>query len=206
MLDKSQKQIVEEFESPVLVSLNFGCGRITLIVEKIKFLARKGVSLNSIVVFVKSLSSEREILRRLCEEDLGEVRVFEIGRFCKSFVRKNFGHFKFLNEYQKKFFFYDYVSQNDFRSSNKKHDKGNFSEDLYSSISYLQKFKTIDELSLENFTSRLSKLDIIYAMASYNNFKKENNFLDSEDCLFSALRILKEREKEFCEFEHVFYS
>ncbi len=89
-LNESQLKACNNIEGPLIVSAGPGTGKTFLVIEKIKYLIKKGVKENEILAITFSRKAAEEIKDRL-SDSLGffhNVQIFTFHSFAENIIRK----------------------------------------------------------------------------------------------------------------------
>ena len=203
MLNAQQKKVVEILDRPVIVTAGPGTGKTQTIIHKIEHLLSKKFAEESILVLTFSDKAAEELTHRI--EKLTKKKIF--GRTFHSFAQEIIEEYsrsipevsnkRILIEETDSLFFFN-KNLEDFKLSSveigNRRDEIVFS--LYNAIMKLKENgitpKNLDKIECDSIQT---KIDLLNAYAKYENYKKQNHFLDFSDLLIICLNLIKKNEK-----------
>lgn len=194
-LDESQRKALEFITGPIRVLAPAGSGKTKTLINRIAYLLNKGVDSNSILALAFNKKAAEEMRQRLSDKQIPvSNRLEEEGVAVRTF--HSFGYEIIRNELN--WSFDEKNSKKDTRKFLEKaierhhhivYERNRDSLDSY--LEALRKTKMeiphIDEVAIEQDKEYVPFKDIFY---SFLDYQKEHNFINFDDMIYMALRLL----------------
>ena len=199
-LNESQLKACNNIEGPLIVSAGPGTGKTFLVIEKIKYLIKKGVKENEILAITFSRKAAEEIKDRL-SDSLGffhNVQIFTFHSFAENIIRKYHANlnlnedFILMDKMQSIVFLEDHIF--DFEL-NVIRPVSNPYKDVEKLLNLFSKFEdnfiSPEEILNKEFKSEEER-ECAYLYKKYFELKIQESKLEFNDLIFLCLKLFNE--------------
>ena len=196
-LNESQIKARDNIEGPLIVSAGPGTGKTFLVIEKIKYLIKKGIKENEILAITFSRKAAEEIKDRL-SDSLGffhNVQIFTFHSFAENVIRKYHTNlnlredFVLMDKMQSTVFLEDHIFDfelNLLRPVSNPYKEVDKLLNLFSKLA--DNFISPEEIEKKEFKSEEER-ECAYLYAKYFDLKIQENKLEFNDLIFLCLKL-----------------
>lgn len=210
MLNDQQLKALKEVDKPLILVAGPGTGKTTVIAEKINYLINeKKVSAEEILALTFTDKAANEMSTRVESSYNVSFNAKTFHSFALELIEELYSkipnidkNFILIDEANILLYFYENINNFKFSSVKIGNNYSNIASELKSTILKLKDFgislKNLDKLE---FSDIQTKIDIITIFSKYEQYKKDNNYLDFSDLLLSIRDLLSENSEVLSEIK-----